>query len=286
MTVPDGPSKCSPTSTSSTNSSVCRFCHCGEKSGNFFSCEKFAKAFCRCRGTTGMYHKSCMEHWLMVSKTDFCDICKAKFIVKRSTQPFTSYLRNQRCGKMRNIENSLLAKFLCFIIFTPIMGFSVFSFTKEAVIAAQQIGSENPGNGDESKDSPLLKLIVYAMMAVMFLGVYSGWLVAVISIQLYDYRAWQKKNMLISIRGPATHLQSQSRSQSRASPANDSPSLYSSAINSSHSSPSEWTELELSSLTESGSSEDSPQSRNNNRATDRDNLPNSQLEPESERTFP
>ncbi|PAV79915.1 hypothetical protein WR25_23890 [Diploscapter pachys] len=251
MTVPDGPSKCSPTSTSSTSSSVCRFCHCGEKNGNFFSCEKFAKAFCRCRGTTGMYHKSCMEHWLMVSKTDFCDICKAKFIVK-----------------------------------SPIVGFSVFSFTKEAVIAAQQIGSGKADNDDGSEDSPLLKLIVYAMMAVMFLGVYLGWLVAVISIQLYDYRAWQKKNMLISIRGPATHLQSQSRSQSRANLADDSSSLYSSAISSSHSSPSGWTELELSSLTESGSSEDSPQSRNNNRATGRDNLPNSQLEPASGRTFP
>ena len=40
--------------------------------------------------------------------------------------------------------------------FSPIVGFAVFSFTKEAVITAQQIGSEKIDNGDGNEDSPFL----------------------------------------------------------------------------------------------------------------------------------
>ncbi|VDO05891.1 unnamed protein product [Rodentolepis nana] len=40
---------------------------------------------CRCRGTVGLLHKSCLERWLQVSQTISCEICGYKYKLRQKS---------------------------------------------------------------------------------------------------------------------------------------------------------------------------------------------------------
>ena len=62
---------------SSKNSSVnfCRICHEGESGG-----ERLISP-CRCSGSVGLIHRSCIEKWLTIVNNDVCELCKQKYSV-------------------------------------------------------------------------------------------------------------------------------------------------------------------------------------------------------------
>ncbi|EYC31010.1 hypothetical protein Y032_0004g1901 [Ancylostoma ceylanicum] len=41
----------------------------------------------------GLYHRSCLEHWLSTSRTYCCEICKFRYEIGRRKRGFLSYLR-------------------------------------------------------------------------------------------------------------------------------------------------------------------------------------------------
>ncbi|XP_075229686.1 uncharacterized protein LOC142329178 [Lycorma delicatula] len=47
---------------------------------------------CRCRGTQGLVHLSCLERWLTISGTSACEVCFYQYCVKSVPKysPFTS----------------------------------------------------------------------------------------------------------------------------------------------------------------------------------------------------
>ena len=64
--------------TSKSSSVVfCRICHEGENSG-----ERLISP-CRCRGSVGLVHRTCIEKWLTMVNIDSCEICKQKYSVMR-----------------------------------------------------------------------------------------------------------------------------------------------------------------------------------------------------------
>ncbi|RXG56816.1 E3 ubiquitin-protein ligase MARCH2 [Armadillidium vulgare] len=74
---------------------VCRICHGGE------SVEKFVYP-CKCRGTLGAVHKSCIELYLNrdFKRQSVCDICKAKLPVKKIRKsPWWQYFSDKTTRK-------------------------------------------------------------------------------------------------------------------------------------------------------------------------------------------
>ena len=72
---------------------MCRICHSGEQS-SLIKGEPLISP-CNCRGTSGLYHRSCLEKWLSTRRADAseplstrCEICHYEFDVEHKHRPF------------------------------------------------------------------------------------------------------------------------------------------------------------------------------------------------------
>ena len=103
----------------SKNSSVlfCRICHEGESSG-----ERLISP-CRCSGSVGLIHRSCIEKWLSTINHDTCELCKQKYIISRHPRPFSSWLCEPAVG---DDQRNLVGDGVCFLLLTPLAGISAF----------------------------------------------------------------------------------------------------------------------------------------------------------------
>lgn len=71
---------------------ACRICL--EESGTFISP-------CNCKGTTGKVHTSCLQTWILESRSDRCEICKHEYSFKEySVYKFKYYLEALRTLKI------------------------------------------------------------------------------------------------------------------------------------------------------------------------------------------
>ncbi|NXJ64411.1 MARH3 ligase, partial [Rostratula benghalensis] len=59
---------------------MCRICHEGSSQEDLLSP-------CKCTGTLGTIHRSCLEHWLSSSNTSYCELCHFRFAVERKPRP-------------------------------------------------------------------------------------------------------------------------------------------------------------------------------------------------------
>jgi hypothetical protein len=72
-------------SSTSSGPSVCRICHSGEQ-----SCAIAGEPLispCNCRGSIGLYHRSCLERWLSSKAAHTCEICRYQYRVQRRARP-------------------------------------------------------------------------------------------------------------------------------------------------------------------------------------------------------
>jgi len=111
----------SPTNTSSSSSPFCRICHDLSKSESLISP-------CRCSGSCGLIHKTCLERWLSASAAtnpSSCEICGHAFAVEKRPGTFGQWL----CRRTRPLDNdhrNLCADLACFLLLTPLAAASAF----------------------------------------------------------------------------------------------------------------------------------------------------------------
>ncbi|XP_028408789.1 E3 ubiquitin-protein ligase MARCH9-like [Dendronephthya gigantea] len=55
------------------NEILCRICHGHEKTEELFS-------YCNCKGSVGLSHKSCLLHWIKMSGSVTCELCKQRYV--------------------------------------------------------------------------------------------------------------------------------------------------------------------------------------------------------------
>lgn len=123
----------------------CRICY---EEGSA-SCELISP--CRCKGTVGLLHKACLEHWLQVSQTIACEICGYFYNLRLKT-PSTAggdsaktsiSVIIERAGFLREWLNSLvvrrsLATDCAFLaILAPITCFGVYFCIRASLIYAK-----------------------------------------------------------------------------------------------------------------------------------------------------
>ena len=63
------------------SSPICRICH---EAG----VREALLSPCKCRGTLGLVHRSCIERWLSTANTDSCEICSFRYQTVRKARSF------------------------------------------------------------------------------------------------------------------------------------------------------------------------------------------------------
>ncbi|KAL1432498.1 hypothetical protein MTO96_013253 [Rhipicephalus appendiculatus] len=65
---------------------VCRICHEGDQ-------EEPLVSLCRCSGTMGFVHVSCLEQWINQKNVDFCEICGQRFAMAARRSDVIRFIR-------------------------------------------------------------------------------------------------------------------------------------------------------------------------------------------------
>jgi len=167
----------------SKNSSVvfCRICHEGESVG-----ERLISP-CRCSGSVGLVHRTCIEKWLTIVNNDTCELCKEKYSVSRHPRPFSSWLCEPVVG---DDQRNLVGDGVCFILLTPL-----------AVISAYLCASGAAYYFQQDKRSEAIGLICLSSLLVM---IYMAWLVLTIRYHCQVWCKWRVNNQdirLINVSG-------------------------------------------------------------------------------------
>jgi len=161
----------------SKNSSVnfCRICHEGESGERLISP-------CRCSGSVGLIHRSCIEKWLTTVNNDTCELCKQKYSVTRHPRPFSSWLCEPAVG---DDQRNLVGDGVCFLLLTPLAGISAYLCASGAAFYFQQ-----------DKQSEAIGLICLSSLLVT---IYMAWLVLTIRYHCQVWFKWRSNNQDIRL---------------------------------------------------------------------------------------
>merc|ERR1719376_1674989 len=160
------------------NSSVvfCRICHEGESGGERLICP------CRCCGSVGLVHRTCIEKRLTVVNIDSCELCKQKYSVMRHPRPFTSWFCEPVIG---DDQRNLVGDGICFLLLTPL-----------SVISAYLCASGAAFYFKQEKKSEAIGLICLSSMLVL---IYLAWLVLTIRYHCLVWFKWRTNNQDIRL---------------------------------------------------------------------------------------
>uniref|UniRef100_A0A914UVD0 RING-CH-type domain-containing protein n=1 Tax=Plectus sambesii TaxID=2011161 RepID=A0A914UVD0_9BILA len=171
----------------SEGAAVCRICHGGEFSAPFTSKNAAGEPLispCFCRGTMGLYHRTCLERWLGTSNTDRCEICKFLYVVERRPLPLMAYLKDPGSPIERR---NLIGDFACWCVLTPLALISAYLCAHGAILYAGQFG--------------WLCVEVTGLMLLSFFLVltYGVWLVVSIKYHMSTFREWQQSHQDVHV---------------------------------------------------------------------------------------
>ncbi|XP_033345685.1 E3 ubiquitin-protein ligase MARCH3-like [Bombus vosnesenskii] len=97
----------------SAGSNCCRICHEDESSEELIDP-------CKCSGTLGLIHASCLEKWLSMSNTDRCEICNLSFEIQRNYKPLLQSFRQWWRTRNRYGPQGITGDIVCLILLTPL----------------------------------------------------------------------------------------------------------------------------------------------------------------------
>jgi len=163
---------------SSKNSSVnfCRICHEGESGGEALISP------CRCSGSVGLIHRSCIEKWLSTAQHDTCELCRQKYYISRHPRPFTSWLCEPIVG---DDQRNLVGDGVCFLLLTPLAGISAYLCASGAAFYFEQ-----------AKKSEAIGLIC---LAALLVTIYMVWLFMSIRYHCQVWFKWRSANQEIRL---------------------------------------------------------------------------------------
>ncbi|XP_014670912.1 PREDICTED: E3 ubiquitin-protein ligase MARCH3-like, partial [Priapulus caudatus] len=97
-----------------SEATFCRICHDVDREERLISP-------CRCTGSIGTVHQSCVEKWLMSSNTDACELCRFHYITQKQTRPFLEWLKEP---PSRQDQRHLIGDVVCFLVLAPLASVS------------------------------------------------------------------------------------------------------------------------------------------------------------------
>uniref|UniRef100_A0A915DP19 RING-CH-type domain-containing protein n=1 Tax=Ditylenchus dipsaci TaxID=166011 RepID=A0A915DP19_9BILA len=167
----------------SQSAAVCRICYSGENSGLK---EEPLISPCNCKGTMGLFHRSCLNEWLMSSNTFACEICRFRFDIRRIRRPFGAYLRASNAVTERQ---TLITDILCFLVLTPLVILSVI------VCVSLAVDFIDDDKEEPTKGLPKVEICLGLLsLSFVLLLAYGIWLSATLHFHRKSFKLWQEQN--------------------------------------------------------------------------------------------
>lgn len=158
----------------------CRICLDFEKDG-----EKLVSP-CRCKGTVGLMHSSCLNQWIEISANEQCEICKCAYDMRKSKPTCMMWLEQIARQK------SFLGDVLCFLFLVPSTITAVYFCVKAALFLflpeTSNTESQAPWRG--------MGLLILAMILIFCLVI---WIVFTFRNYLRDFYNYQNEEFRYSI---------------------------------------------------------------------------------------
>ncbi|KAL1241162.1 E3 ubiquitin-protein ligase [Trichinella pseudospiralis] len=162
-------------------SAVCRICHGSELSSPTKG--EPLLSLCKCRGTMGLFHPSCLETWLSTSNSDKCEICHYQFATERHPKCVTQFIKSP--GSPLVVRN-MISDFMCFLILTPLAISSIWLCISGALYYGNYSATAVEVSG-------------LICLATFLLLTYFIWLLVTLRYHCKIYHSWQEKNQNVKI---------------------------------------------------------------------------------------
>uniref|UniRef100_A0A8R1HQQ8 RING-CH-type domain-containing protein n=2 Tax=Caenorhabditis japonica TaxID=281687 RepID=A0A8R1HQQ8_CAEJA len=194
----------------SMGAAVCRICMCGETSIPYLGKQAGEPLIspCRCSGTMGLYHRSCLEHWLTLTKTKNCEICNFSFKITQKSRNFIDYIRQRDYEKRRNDPDNRnpFVDISFVLVITPLACIALFLCIRGAALAGQKYHfafenreSEDNGRNLEIRNETSMEFALFVFVAVILFFVYNIFLLVMLMTHITQYKTWQMKNMILFV---------------------------------------------------------------------------------------
>lgn len=174
------------------NSSMCRICH-------DFEDGQFA-APCHCKGTVGLIHVSCLEHWLGEANRSSCELCGYHYMTervpkyeKRKFKSFCIWLTNPESPRDKA---KLILDFVVFTLFLPVLTLSAYF----SVFVCRQLKSGSFIKYSKEYWSVVFGLIVVCVAYFTF----SMWAAFTIRHHYKVWKNWWKRKVTVRVLPPTS----------------------------------------------------------------------------------
>ncbi|KAM9508954.1 E3 ubiquitin-protein ligase MARCHF3 isoform 3-T5 [Guaruba guarouba] len=159
---------------------ICRICHEGSSQEDLLSP-------CKCTGTLGTIHRSCLERWLTSSNTSYCELCQFRFAVERKHRPLVEWLKNP--GPQHE-KRTLFGDLLCFFFITPLASISGWLCLRGAV--------------NHLHFSSRLEAVGLIALTVALFTIYLFWTLVSFRYHCKLYSEWRRTNQRVILLLPSS----------------------------------------------------------------------------------
>ncbi|CAB02744.2 E3 ubiquitin-protein ligase marc-3 [Caenorhabditis elegans] len=185
---------------------VCRICMCGETSIPYLGQQAGEPLIspCKCSGTMGLFHRSCLEHWLTLTSTTNCEICKFAFKIKQKSRNFIDYIRQGGYKKLQSNRNPFI-DFAFVLLILPFAFFGVFMSVEGALYAGRKYhyafeNRDNDENGNlEVRNQTSLECALFLFVALLLFSAFITLVVSALWHHFRQYKIWQAKNKIMFV---------------------------------------------------------------------------------------
>ncbi|KAL1415042.1 hypothetical protein MTO96_006990 [Rhipicephalus appendiculatus] len=174
--TPNTPAGCLNVTTSS--GPMCRICHEGDQTETLMS-------LCKCSGTMGLLHVSCLERWLNARNVDYCELCHHRFPTSAEATCLRHFFHSLWNG---HSQVTILGDLFCFAILTPLAALSCFLCSHNAYKHALE--------GRVMEAASLITL------AGLLVAAYLVWAFRTVRFHYRAFAAWQARNPMRRILAP------------------------------------------------------------------------------------
>ncbi|XP_075534486.1 uncharacterized protein LOC142568371 [Dermacentor variabilis] len=157
---------------------ICRICHEGDQQDPLVS-------LCRCSGTMGLVHVTCLERWLNARNIDHCELCHHRFPTASQATCLRQFFHWAMHG---DSQRAVLGDLFCFALLTPVAVLSCFMCTHSA--------------SKQALEGRIIEAAGLVTMAGLLVTAYAAWSFLTVRFQYRAFAAWQARNPMRRILAP------------------------------------------------------------------------------------
>lgn len=155
----------------------CRICHEGSGGGDLLSP-------CDCAGSLAMVHRVCLEHWLMASGTNHCELCRYQFALEKRPKPLIEWLT---APSLQHQRRTLCGDAICFLFITPLASLSGWLCAQGAV---------------DLYYSNSIEAIGLIVLTLTLFTIYLFWTLVTLRYHVHLFRTWNTTNPSVRLQIP------------------------------------------------------------------------------------